>query len=62
MKQEDEKKLLADIEKLRRKLNKELDPERNAPKNSQQTYFLSCELDKLINKYMKLTQTKELVK
>lgn len=62
MKQVDEKKLLADIEKLRKKLNKEFDPVRKTPKSSQKTYFLSCELDKLINQYMKITQTKEFVK
>lgn len=62
MKHEDEKQLLADIENLRRKLNKEFDLERNVPKSSQQTYFLSCKLDRLINQYMKITQTKGLVK
>jgi hypothetical protein len=53
MKQENEKKLLADIENLRRKLYKKFDPEKNALRHCIQTYTLSCQLDKLIYQYMK---------
>lgn len=53
MKQAKEKKLLADIENLRRKLNRKIDPKKNAPKRCAQTYTLSCQLDKLICQYMK---------
>ncbi len=53
MKQAKEKKLIADIENLRRRLNCKIDPEKNAPKHCAQRYALSCQLDKLIYQYMK---------
>lgn len=55
MKQENENKLLADIENIRKKLNKEYDPVKIAPPKDRKAYSLSLELDRLINRYMKIT-------
>ncbi|NMB42299.1 MAG: aspartyl-phosphate phosphatase Spo0E family protein [Firmicutes bacterium] len=53
MKQSQKNQLLEDIENLRRKLNGQVEAGQSVPRNCEQTYALSCQLDKLICKYMK---------
>ncbi len=53
MEQSQRNKLLEDIENLRQELNRCTEPGKNAPRSCEQTYAISCHLDKLIYKYMK---------
>lgn len=53
MEQSQKDKLMEDIENLRRELNGQMEAGQKAPLRCEQTYAISCQLDKLICKYMK---------